>query len=41
MGEEVLEITREGPVAVLTMIREAKRNAMNDALLAALDGVLL
>jgi enoyl-CoA hydratase/carnithine racemase len=38
MGEDVLEITREGPVAVLTMIREAKRNAMNDALLAALDG---
>lgn len=37
MSEEVLEITRDGPVAVLTMIREAKRNAMNDTLLAALD----
>ncbi len=37
MGTEVLEITQEGPIAILTMIREDKRNAMNDTLLGALD----
>ncbi|SEP82360.1 crotonase/enoyl-CoA hydratase family protein [Thalassovita taeanensis] len=35
---EILNITLEGPIAVLTMTRPDKRNAMNDQLLAALDG---
>jgi enoyl-CoA hydratase/carnithine racemase len=34
---EILQIRTEGPIAVLTMNRPDKRNAMNDALLAALD----
>lgn len=33
-----LNVDLQGPVAVLTMNRPEKRNAMNDALLAALDG---
>lgn len=34
----VLLVEHEGPVAVLTLNRPDKRNAMSDALLAALDG---
>lgn len=34
---DVLSIDLQGPVAVLTMTRPDKRNAMNDTLLAALD----
>ncbi|NOX74029.1 MAG: crotonase/enoyl-CoA hydratase family protein [Alphaproteobacteria bacterium] len=37
-NETVLKIDHQGPIAVLTMIRPDKRNAMNDGLLAALDG---
>lgn len=33
-----LNIDLQGPIAILTMNRPEKRNAMNDALLAALDG---
>jgi len=36
--ETVLQVEIQGPVALLTMNRPQKRNAMNDALLAALDG---
>ena len=35
---ESLQTRIDGPIAVLTMNRPDKRNAMNDALLAALDG---
>ncbi len=35
---DVLSIDLQGPIAVLTMTRPDKRNAMNDTLLAALDG---
>ncbi len=35
---EILTVETRGPIAVLTMNRPDKRNAMNDALLAALDG---
>lgn len=35
---DILTIDLQGPIAVLTMNRPDKRNAMNDALLAALDG---
>ena len=34
---DVLKIDIDGPIAVLTMYRPDKRNAMNDTLLAALD----
>ncbi len=35
---EILQTRIDGPIAVLTMNRPDKRNAMNDTLLAALDG---
>ncbi|NIZ10700.1 crotonase/enoyl-CoA hydratase family protein [Pseudooceanicola sp. HF7] len=38
MSEDALRIEVEGPIAILTMYRPDKRNAMNDSLLAALDG---
>ncbi len=38
MTPDILTIDVQGPIAVLTMNRPDKRNAMNDALLAALDG---
>ena len=38
MIEPMLITTVDGPVATLTMNRPAKRNAMCDELLAALDG---
>ncbi|KAA2313603.1 enoyl-CoA hydratase [Pseudooceanicola sediminis] len=34
---DVLSVDLQGPIAVLTMTRPDKRNAMNDTLLAALD----
>ena len=34
---EILQTRIDGPIAVLTMNRPDKRNAMNDQLLAALD----
>ena len=38
MSDAVLKIDVEGRIAVLTMNRPDKRNAMNDDLLAAIDG---
>ncbi len=37
-SDNILTITQDGPIAVLTMNRPAKRNAMCDELLEALDG---
>lgn len=39
MPETLLTVETDGPVTVLTMRRPEKRNAMSDALLAAIDGV--
>lgn len=38
MAEPILKIERDGDIAILTMNRPAKRNAMCDALLFAIDG---
>lgn len=38
MSPDTLTIEQDGPIATLTMNRPDKRNAMNDTLLAALDG---
>ncbi|WP_319824904.1 crotonase/enoyl-CoA hydratase family protein [Thalassovita sp.] len=38
MTDQILKVEMKGDIAVLTMNRPGKRNAMNDELLAALDG---
>ena len=37
MSEDILKIELDGPIAILTMIRPAKRNAMCDELLEQID----
>ena len=36
-GDEMMTVARQGSIALVTLTRPAKRNALNDALIAALD----